>query len=69
MITEYLKERCQYKIGDEVYHTTSGDKGIIVDITYSVRLDEFRYLVSFGFPPDCEVSCLDLEISKEKSVI
>ena len=58
----------KYSIGDEVFHITpDSDKGIILNISYSVRYDAVKYEVAFGrHEADC-VWCLEDEIESTKS--
>lgn len=63
-----LPNKNDFKIGDKVYHSTNPelDAGIIIDILYSARKDEYKYIVSFGIYHDQEVSVIALELSKTK---
>ena len=68
---EITNDRIKFNVGDEVYHKTNNEspKGIVIDILYSFRKDEFRYIVSFGVYNDQEVSLIEQELSTEKSLI
>ena len=60
--------KTKYQIGDYIYHRTpESEKGLIIDISYSVRKQEINYLVAIGF--NNEVWCLEGEIQSEKQVI
>ncbi|MDH4127142.1 MAG: hypothetical protein OEV44_00200 [Spirochaetota bacterium] len=54
-----------FKIGQKVYHICSeSDKGIIVDITYSVRTKIISYQVIFGRTANDDVWCNEFELSE-----
>lgn len=58
----------EFQIGDSVYHATSdSDRGIILDITYSLRSGQVRYIVTFGRRSEDEISCLGIELSFDKT--
>lgn len=39
----------EFNIGDSVYHATAdSDRGIVIDVFYSLRTDLVRYNVVFG---------------------
>lgn len=59
----------EHKIGETVYHKSSGDKGTVNDVIYSCYTNRTKYSVSFGRTPDDEVVCTEFELSKEKVVI
>lgn len=43
----------KFEINSEVYHISPGSgKGIILDVSYSFRLKQFRYRVTFGIGID-----------------
>jgi hypothetical protein len=51
-----------------VWHITlESEKGIVIDVMYKYRADQFEYLVSTGFGQ--EFWCFAEEISKERRVI
>ena len=55
----------QFKINDLVYHKTpESGKGIVVDITYSILTNLYRYNVMFGRSSDDDVWCYEHEISE-----
>ena len=59
----------EYKIGDEVYHKVSGDKGIVLDIIYNAHTCLVEYNVCFGrFDSDSSM-CIGLELSKDKVIL
>ena len=56
-----------FSIGDKVwYNLGDSDQGIVLDITYSIRNDDIRYLVSFGREYNDEVLCYEQELSANK---
>lgn len=61
----------EYSIGDEVWYATSeGDRGIILDISFSVRKQEVLYRVTFGRDGGSDdIWCLNLELTKEKVLV
>lgn len=56
----------KFEIGEAVYHITPDSyRGVVLDCRYSLRFDEWEYLVSFG--PDKEsLLYFDTELSKNK---
>lgn len=55
----------KYNIGDYVYHNTpDSQKGLIIDVKYSFKNENFRYLVAVGF--ENEYDCDEDEITKDK---
>lgn len=56
-----------FKIGQTVYHITSCNKGIVIDILKYYRINEIKYLVSFGFNE--AAWCLADELTDEKPII
>jgi len=57
----------KYEIGQPIYHATpESDKGIIVDIKYSVLKDRVMYLVAFGRRGEDQVECYEHELSENK---
>lgn len=60
----------EYLIGDTVWYATpEGDKGIVLDISYSVRKQEVMYRVTFGRDSADDTWCLSTELSKERVII
>jgi len=58
---------CKYNIGEEVYYITpDSDKGVIIDINYSVRHQEVQYKIVFGRQDSDCVWCVEDEITKTK---
>ena len=58
-----------YGIGDKIYHVSVEEEnpGIIVDIKYSYRYNEFEYLVSLAFGTYFWVN--EIEINNTKSFV
>lgn len=61
----------EYCIGDGVYYATpEGEKGIVLDISYSVRKNEVLYRVTFGRNGrEDDVWCLGIELSTDKVLV
>lgn len=58
----------EYKIGEEVFNATGDkEKGIVIDINFSVRTG-LKYSVSYGRMPDDEVWVYPEEIVKERAL-
>ena len=56
-----------YNIGDEVYYATQeSDKGIVIDISYSIRNRSIKYNVVFGRRQDDDIWCYVEELSESK---
>mgnify|MGYP006879606773 CR=1 FL=1 len=58
----------QYKLGQFIYHNTpESNKGIIIDITYSILTRLVMYKVAFGRGVDDEVLCYEHELTETKT--
>ena len=59
----------QFELGDRVYHKLpESPVGIITGISYSLTTGMINYYVTFD-PLGGEVSCLDWELSSNKTII
>lgn len=65
---EPIKFTPEFKIGQDVYHKADSDKGIVVDIGYSVLTGLIIYLVAFGRTGLDQVDCYAHELSENKIV-
>lgn len=67
MLEKLNKKPC-YNIGDTVYSSIEIDspKGRVLDIQYSFRYNEYKYLVSFGIESSMEVLITEDELSDTK---
>jgi len=53
----------EFNIGQYIYHKMNeSSKGLILDISYSIRYDEVKYRVSFGNGPNDELWCTEDEL-------
>ena len=70
-INNIIDGTCKFGLGDEVYHSTNPEcpRGIVIDIHYSYRKKELRYIVSFGIYPDQESSLLESELTLDKVIL
>jgi hypothetical protein len=58
-----------FELGDRVYHKLPESPiGIITGIDYNLTTDTVRYYVTFD-PMAGEISCLDPELSYDKTII
>lgn len=58
----------KYSIGNEIFYITpDSDKGIIIDISYSMRHREVKYEVVFGRQSSDCVWCYEDEITETKT--
>lgn len=56
----------QFKIGDKVYHIIpESDFGIVLDASYSILNNRWRYIVTFGIK-DSDYIYYEHELSKTK---
>lgn len=61
-----MKQR-KFDIGSSVYHVTPDSPwGIVLDCIYSIRHNEWTYLVSFG-PDKASLEYMEEELSFNKS--
>lgn len=61
-----VKFETEFNIGDHVYHIASeSEKGVIIDITYSIRHNETRYAVVFGRLESDTVWCYEDELTEQ----
>lgn len=58
-----------YKIGQEVYHRISGDKGIVTNIWYNASTQVTSYDVCFGHHESDQSNCKELELSENLVII
>lgn len=57
----------KFNIADEIYHISPGSgRGIILDISYSFRIERFRYRVTFGIGMDDWYDEEELDRTKRK---
>ena len=56
-----------YGIGDQIFHITQeSERGVIVDISYSVLTRLVKYNIVFGIKMDDDVWCWEHELSVDK---
>jgi hypothetical protein len=57
----------RYNIGDIVYYNApDGDRGIIIDISFSCRYNSIKYEVVFGREASDNVWCVEEELTNSK---
>lgn len=57
----------KYKIGQSVYHATpESDKGIIIDIRFSVLTQQITYVIAFGRREEDQIECYEHELTESK---
>lgn len=57
----------KFNIGQYIYHKTpDSDKGIIIDIHFSVLNGRAQYIVAFGSEADAEARYEEFELSPDK---
>jgi len=57
----------KFNRGDNVFYITpDSDKGVVLDIEYSVKENDFFYIVSFGRKHDDQIRCSEIELSLSK---
>lgn len=57
-----------FEIGDYVYHIIpEGDKGVIIDISYSKRSKMVKYNVVYGRGVGDDIWCCEEELSTNKT--
>ena len=55
----------KFQIGDRIYHVTKeSEQGIVLDATYSLRANDWLYVVSFS--PGIECHLYEDEISENR---
>jgi len=58
----------EFEIGESVYHiTTDSDRGIVVDVSYSVRTKQVTYNIVFGRGTNDNAWYWGDELSRDKS--
>ena len=56
----------EFKVGETVYHIMpDSKKGVVLEISYNMTYDFYRYLVALGFGE--ESWCAENELSLEKT--
>lgn len=57
----------RFEIGQDIYHKTpDSDKGIIIDIIYSILTGLITYSIAFGRNGSDQVDCFEHELSEDK---
>jgi len=65
---ESISFRTKYNIGDSVYHLTpESDRGIVIDISYSVLNKTVKYEVVFGRNSEDDIWCYEHELNDSKT--
>lgn len=59
--------RHRHNTGEIVYHSISGQKGIVVDLLFTSKMKTPIYTVSFG-EEESHSECEEVEIVKERPV-
>lgn len=55
----------KYGITDTVYHITpESPKGVVLDCSYLLSVNQWSYLVTFGYKEECW--CREIELSPNK---